>query len=70
MLQDSALGWEVQEPWVLAHYELARLLDDLGDSAGALPLYRRLVELWRNGDTGLPVLQAVNRRLGSPPTRP
>jgi len=63
-LSDSAIGWEVQEPWVLAHYELAQLYDALGDSAAALPLYRRLAEQWRAGDPDLPLLQSIRRRLG------
>jgi tetratricopeptide (TPR) repeat protein len=65
MLRDSSLGDEAQEPWVLAHYELAQLYDALGDSAAALPLYRRLAAQWRAGDADLPVLQAIRRRLGS-----
>jgi DNA-binding SARP family transcriptional activator len=63
MLRDSALGWEAQEPWVLAHYELARLYDQQGDSATALPLYRRLADLWRHGDDDLPPLRETRRRL-------
>ncbi|MDH5196672.1 MAG: AAA family ATPase [Gemmatimonadota bacterium] len=64
LLADSAIGWEVQEPWVMAHYDLAQLYDALGDSAAALPLYRRLAEQWRSGDPDLPILQSIRRRLG------
>jgi len=62
-LRDSTIGWEVQEPWVLAHYELAGLYDQIGDSAAALPLYRRLAEQWRAGDPDLPILQQIRQRL-------
>lgn len=62
-LRDSVLGDEAPEPWALADFELAFLYDRPGDSAAALPLYRRLASQWRAGDGRLPVLQAVRRRL-------
>jgi len=67
MLRDSALGDEAQEPWVLAHFELAQIYDALGDSAAALPLYRRFAQQWRGGDADLPVLQQIRRRLRATP---
>lgn len=48
---------------MLAHYELASLYDQLGDSTAALPLYRRLGNLWRTGEEDAPILRATRGRL-------
>jgi tetratricopeptide (TPR) repeat protein len=43
--------------------ELARLLDQSGDEAGAREEYRRFVELWKNADPGLPELDEARAYL-------
>lgn len=63
VLSDISLGWEAQEPWLLAHYQLGRVLDDLGRPEEAREMYRRLAEIWSMADDDIPVLRDVHRRL-------
>jgi tetratricopeptide (TPR) repeat protein len=63
VLRDSAIGWEVQEPWIMASYELGRLYESRGDTAHAVDLYQRFVERWATGDEDLPVLADARSRL-------
>jgi hypothetical protein len=43
---------------------LARLLDKLGDAAGAREQYRRVLDLWKQADPGQPELAAARRKAG------
>jgi len=51
------LGSEGQESWVLAHYELGKIYQELGDTAKARQSYGELLDLWKDGDEDLPVLR-------------
>ena len=59
----GALGWEPQESWFLARYELGRLYEDRGDTAHATQYYQELIDLWNNGDSDLVILADARRRL-------
>ena len=45
--------------------QLARLLDENGDKAGARVEYQRFLTLWANADAGLPELTEAKQALGS-----
>ena len=57
------LGWEAQEPWVLSHYWLGRVLEDQGRTDDAREAYRRFLETWSEADEGIPVVLDARRRL-------
>jgi serine/threonine protein kinase/tetratricopeptide (TPR) repeat protein len=57
------LGWEAQESWILARYELGKLSQERGDTAGAVERYRQLVDIWKDGDPDLVALADARRRL-------
>ncbi|HUF67226.1 MAG TPA: protein kinase [Longimicrobiales bacterium] len=56
-------GRESQEPWVLAHYELALLHDANGDSDSAIDMYARFLNLWDQADDGLAPVDHARQRL-------
>jgi len=58
-----ALGWEPQEPWILAHYELGKLFQERGDTAKAVAAYRQFVDIWKDGDADLTALADARKQL-------
>jgi eukaryotic-like serine/threonine-protein kinase len=56
-------GFEGQEYWVHAHYELGRIYEAKGDAAEAARWYNALLELWKEADPGLPLLREVQERM-------
>jgi tetratricopeptide (TPR) repeat protein/tRNA A-37 threonylcarbamoyl transferase component Bud32 len=59
----QALGWEAQEPWILAHYELGTFYQERGDTAKALDYYNRFLTIWQDGDSDLVALRDARARL-------
>lgn len=64
-LEKPQLGYELQEPWILAHLRLAELLERMGDRQGAAGYYEKFVELWRDGDEDLAPLRQARLRLAT-----
>jgi tetratricopeptide (TPR) repeat protein len=58
-----ALGWEAQEPWILAHRELARLYEAQADTARAVEFYQRFLDIWKDGDADLTALADARGRV-------
>jgi tetratricopeptide (TPR) repeat protein len=56
-------GNEDQEPWIMAHYELALLREANGDSVGAIDMYARFLSLWDEADEGLDPVDHARERL-------
>ena len=66
---EIALGWEPQQDWLTAHYEIASLHAARGESGKARTRLRRLLHLWTNADAGVPLLvsaRALDAQLGKP----
>jgi serine/threonine protein kinase/tetratricopeptide (TPR) repeat protein len=57
------LGWEAQECWVLAHYQLGKIYQEKKRSDKALLYYQRFLEIWKDADSGLPTLEDAQRRM-------
>jgi len=54
---------EAQEDWFQAHVALGAIYERTGRSQDARRLYERIVDLWKDGDPDLVVLQTARRRL-------
>jgi len=62
-IQLMQLGFEPQEPWVLAHYRLALLLEEMGKTEASRQYLEKFLELWGSGDEGLTGVADARRRL-------
>lgn len=66
-MKGMSLGWEAQQPWLAAHYQLAELYAAKGDSAKAAQWLDALAQLWKDGDPDLPLLRkasGLRKKLG------
>jgi len=57
------LGYEPQESWVLTHYRLALLYEEMGEGKKSLDYLERFLELWGSGDEGLEGVEDARLRL-------
>ena len=64
-LKIEPLGYEAQENWILARYELGRLYEQKGQTAEAREYYGRFLEIWKDGDPDLPALGDAKKRLAA-----
>jgi serine/threonine protein kinase len=56
-------GSELQESWLLAHYQLGRIYEEQGDTALAVDRYSQFLDLWKHGDDDLEPLIDARRRI-------
>jgi tetratricopeptide (TPR) repeat protein len=56
-------GWEAQEYWIRAHYQLGKIYDEKGDAQRAINYYQRFLDILKNADPGLPEVGDVKKRL-------
>jgi tetratricopeptide (TPR) repeat protein len=59
------LGWEAQECVVEAYYNLARINEEIGNQEKAEKYYSQFVDIWKNADEDIPILQDAKSRLAS-----
>jgi tetratricopeptide (TPR) repeat protein len=62
-LEHPLLGYEQQACWIRSLHRMGRVLEERGDTAGAIDHYRRFLALWRDGDAELPEKLQVEERL-------
>jgi len=62
-LQVDVLGYEGQELWILAHYQLGRLYEQKGETAEAVKFYERFLDIWKDADPGFPEVEDAGKRL-------
>lgn len=62
------LGYECQEPWVLAHYRLGRLYQEMGQEDKSLFYLQGFLELWGSGDEGLVGVEDARRLIEQLPS--
>lgn len=54
---------EGQEEWILAHFQLARVLEELGRAEEARARYQTFLGFWGGGDSELPEVREARARL-------
>jgi tetratricopeptide (TPR) repeat protein len=57
------LGAESQEPWILAHYRLGLVLEEMGETDKSRVYLARFLELWGSGNEDLLGVADARRRL-------
>jgi tetratricopeptide (TPR) repeat protein len=64
-LQDMPFGWEGQEYWILAHYQLGKIYEQQGNTAKAIENYEKFLDLWKDADPGIAEVEDARERLSS-----
>ncbi len=60
VIAEREIGWEAQEEWILAHYDLGRLYEANADEPNALRHYRDFLDIWSEADPD--ILSGVDAR--------
>lgn len=63
------LGWESQDCWVQAHYQLGKIYTENEEPEKALRHLERFVELWKDGEPDLPALKDARIKIKALLTR-
>lgn len=66
-LGKDVLGYEAQDVWSVAPYELGMLYEARGDAAAAAECYGRFLESWKHADPDIPEVADAKRRLARLP---
>jgi serine/threonine protein kinase/Tfp pilus assembly protein PilF len=65
LISKKDLGWEAQEYWVKAHYQLAKIYEAKADRERAVQFYERFLEIWKDADPGLAEVADARKRLAA-----
>jgi tetratricopeptide (TPR) repeat protein len=65
LISKKDLGWEAQEYWVKAHYQLAKIYEAKADHDRAIQFYERFLEIRKDADPGLPEVEDARKRLAA-----
>ncbi|MCK4788110.1 MAG: protein kinase [Desulfobacteraceae bacterium] len=63
LVANPNLGWEAQEYWIQAHYQLGKIYEEKGDLKKALEYYKRFLDIWKDADSDIPELDDAKQRL-------
>jgi len=59
------LGEENQECWILAHYELGKIYEQLNDLPKAQKYYEHFLNIWKEADPDIPMVVEARQRLAA-----
>jgi tetratricopeptide (TPR) repeat protein len=65
IISNVDLGWEAQDCWILAHYQLGKIYEEKGDVEKAIQYYQKFLSLWKDADPGTAKVKDARRRLAS-----
>jgi tetratricopeptide (TPR) repeat protein len=63
LINKKESGWEAQEYWIRAHFELGKIYDEKGDAQRAINYYQRFLDIFKDADPGLPNVEEAKKRL-------
>ena len=63
LIRREPIGYEIQESWILAHYELGKLYEHQGELEEAVKYYERFLEIWKDADPELAAFADAKKRL-------
>jgi tetratricopeptide (TPR) repeat protein len=61
----ASLGFERQELWVLAHYQLGKVYEEKGQREKAVDYYRQFLSIWKDADEDLEAPKDARQRLAA-----
>jgi tetratricopeptide (TPR) repeat protein len=64
-LDTDVLGYEGQELWILAHYQLGKLYEQKGATAEAIKCFERFLDIWKEAEPGFPEVDDAKKRLAN-----
>jgi tetratricopeptide (TPR) repeat protein/predicted Ser/Thr protein kinase len=62
---EKVLGNEAQQDWILAHYHLGKLCEQVGDRVKAIEAYEALLDIWKEADADLVAASDARQRLAT-----
>jgi len=63
LVSRKQFGWEAQEYWIRAHYQLGKIHEEKGEIEKAIQYYQRFLDIWKDADPGLPEVEDAKKRL-------
>jgi len=65
LITHKDFGWEAQEYWIQAHYQLGKIYEEKGDVEKAIKYYQRFLDIWKDADPDIPILMDAKKRLAA-----
>jgi tetratricopeptide (TPR) repeat protein len=59
----NSLGWEAQEYWIQAHYNLGKIFEEQGNREQAIKYFQDFINIWKDADKDIPSLMDAKSRL-------
>lgn len=63
LVSNRSLGWEAQEYWIKAHYQLGKIYEEKSNIEKAIQYYQDFLDLWKDADPGIPEVEDARSRL-------
>ena len=69
LISEKDWGWEAQEYWIHAHYQLGKIFEDKEDVQKAINYYQRYLDILKDADPGLPEVEDAKNKLAALKTK-